>query len=177
MKLRLVQCVLLSVRLNSTAVLKLLEETGASSVIISSRSAGHLKDALLGADESGRTRAVTYTAAPFDHFLEPSIDLKESQHFAFCRQCVREDDQNVIILHSSGTTGTLQSQLNAISEPYVYAGLPKAIPLAHRYLLGYAACHLFPPAEDESTRGINLSTLPLFHVSTLETLLSCLTDA
>lgn len=46
----------------------------------------------------------------------------------------------------------------------VGAGLPKAIRLAHRYLLGYAACHLFPPDEDESKRGINLSTLPLFHV-------------
>ena len=39
-------------------------------------------------------------------------------------------------------------------------GLPKAIPLAHRYLLGYAACHLFPPDEDEFSRGINLSILP-----------------
>ena len=59
---------------------------------------------------------------------------------------VREDDCNVLILHSSGTTG-----------------LPKPIPLAHRYMLGYAACHEFAEEEDESRRGITLSTLPLFH--------------
>ena len=47
------------------------------------------------------------------------------------------------------------------------AGLPKAIPLAHRYLLGYAGCHQFPPSQDESKLGLNLSTLPLFHVSHL----------
>lgn len=44
-------------------------------------------------------------------------------------------------------------------------GLPKAIHLSHRYLLGYATCHSFPPNEDEYSRGINLSTLPLYHVS------------
>ena len=43
-------------------------------------------------------------------------------------------------------------------------GLPKAIPLAHRYVLGYAACHEFPVTEDLSLGGYNLSTLPLFHV-------------
>lgn len=47
-------------------------------------------------------------------------------------------------------------------------GLPKPIPLAHRYVLGYAACHLFPQHEDMSARGVNLSTLPLFHVRHLE---------
>lgn len=46
-----------------------------------------------------------------------------------------------------------------------FLGLPKPIPLGHRYLLGYAACHLFPEADDESCKGINFSTLPLFHVS------------
>ncbi len=44
------------------------------------------------------------------------------------------------------------------------SGLPKAIPLAHRYVLGYAACHEFPVSEDLSLCGYNLSTLPLFHV-------------
>lgn len=80
------------------------------------------------------------------------------------RQTVREDDRNVLILHSSGTTGMLMRmhkiQLLLMTEP----GLPKAIPLAHRYVLGYAACHSFPPDKDMSVQGVNLSTLPLFHV-------------
>ena len=168
---------LLSIRLNSTAVLKLLEETGAWSVIVSSRTAGRIEDALLKANEAGRARSVIYTAAPFDEFLGSSFDLNASQHFAHCQQCIREDDQNVIILHSSGTTGTLILRLTAVGAPHMSTGLPKAIPLAHRYLLGYAACHLFPPTEDESKRGINLSTLPLFHVGSSETLLSGLADA
>jgi len=58
---------------------------------------------------------------------------------------IQEDDRNVLILHSSGTTG-----------------LPKPIYLAHRYLLGYAACHRF--AEDEVVNSPNVSTLPLYHV-------------
>ena len=59
---------------------------------------------------------------------------------------------------------TIYSSTNR--DPYNHCtGLPKAIPLSHRYLLGYAACHLFPASEDESERGVNLSTLPLFHVS------------
>ena len=55
---------------------------------------------------------------------------------------------------------------SAQEDPYnLCIGRPKAIPLSHRYLLGYASCHLFPASEDESERGVNLSTLPLFHVS------------
>lgn len=59
---------------------------------------------------------------------------------------VLEDDRNVLILHSSGTTG-----------------LPKPIYLAHRYMLGYATCHEFPETDDQTLRGVTLSTLPLFH--------------
>lgn len=78
---------------------------------------------------------------------------------------IREDDRNVLILHSSGTTG--QSAERACGKrgfTYMFSGLPKAIPLAHRYVLGYAACHEFPVTEDLSLGGYNLSTLPLFHV-------------
>ena len=175
-ELKICQCVLLSIRLNSTAVVKLLNETGASSVIVSSRTAGHIKDAILKNNEAGRTRVVTYAAAPFDRFVESPIDLNASQRFAQCRQSLREDDQNVIILHSSGTTGKFTPQLIIVRKLHKYAGLPKAIPLGHRYLLGYAACHLFPPTEDESKCGVNLSTLPLFHVSTFNIITDGLAD-
>lgn len=99
------QCLLLSIRLNPAAVLKLLRETGASSVIVSTRTAGSIKDALVGVD------GALYTAAPFDRFLEPSSTANVFQCLVSCPQSVRENDQNVIILHSSGTTGTFQSYL------------------------------------------------------------------
>ena len=59
---------------------------------------------------------------------------------------VDELDRNVIILHSSGSTG-----------------LPKPIYHTHGYLLNYAKCHKFEPEED--TSRVCTSTLPLFHVS------------
>lgn len=75
-----------------------------------------------------------------DATLSSKNFLRSSRHL------VREDDCNVLILHSSGTTG-----------------LPKAVRLSHRYMLGYAACHELPADKDESASGYNLSTLPLFH--------------
>lgn len=54
-------------------------------------------------------------------------------------------DRNVLIVHSSGTTG-----------------LPKAIPQPHKYLLGYSTCHI--RTEAENIGGLNMSTLPLYHV-------------
>lgn len=41
--------------------------------------------------------------------------------------------------------------------------MPKPIPLAHRYVLGYANCHELSTDQDESVNGLNLSTLPLYH--------------
>ncbi|KAL8994550.1 MAG: hypothetical protein Q9169_005514 [Polycauliona sp. 2 TL-2023] len=139
-----IPCVLLSIRLGSNAVRKLLHETGASAIIISSRTAAHIEDALQATADQLKT--ITYQAAPFTHFLPSSVSQTDFPHLQQCRRHIREDDMNVIILHSSGTTG-----------------LPKAIPLAHRYLLGYAGCHELPDSQDESRTGVNLSTLPLFH--------------
>ena len=96
----------------------------------------------------GKDEVSLREACPLESLLRDSDDpVLESK--AYCRrtkQYVREDDCDVLILHSSGTTG-----------------LPKAIRLSHRYMLGYAACHELPTNGDESLHGINLSTLPLFH--------------
>ncbi|KAL8728551.1 MAG: hypothetical protein Q9181_005308 [Wetmoreana brouardii] len=113
---------------------------------VSPRTAGHIESALQHDSKTGNSQAAMYTALPFEDYLEFAPASQSFSLFDQCRLCVREQDQNVTILHSSGTTG-----------------LPKAIPLAHRYLLGYAACHEFPPSDDEAERGVNLSTLPLFH--------------
>jgi acyl-coenzyme A synthetase/AMP-(fatty) acid ligase len=63
---------------------------------------------------------------------------------------VDEQDRNVLILHSSGTTG-----------------LPKAIFQPHKYLLGYACCHI--RTDEEDMAALNMSTLPLYHVRNLPT--------
>lgn len=57
---------------------------------------------------------------------------------------IDETDRNVLILHSSGTTG-----------------LPKAIFTSHGYLLSFTTCHDLPYSS--STEQPCLSTLPLYH--------------
>ena len=139
------QCVLLSIRLSPQAIRHLLEETQAKNIIVSSRTRSTVEHSLA---VQVNAEVSLHEARPLESLLQDSEDpIFESK--AYCRrtkQCVREDDCNVLILHSSGTTG-----------------LPKPIRLSHRYMLGYAACHELPTNEDESLHGINLSTLPLFH--------------
>lgn len=144
----------------------LLEETGASSIIVSSRTAAVIKDGLSEGIDAINPKKPFAIAAPFETLLAASSAIRIFHHIASSRQFVREADQNALILHSSGTTGMWLYQLIEHSNSSQdCTGLPKAITLSHRYLLGYAACHLFPVNEDESERGVNLSTLPLFHVS------------
>ena len=139
------QCVLLSIRLSPPAIRHLLEQTHAKTVIVSSRTYSIVQHALSGSDLLPTSLV---EAVPLKQLLSPPEDTasKLKNHLVSTRHLIREDDCNVLVLHSSGTTG-----------------LPKAIRLTHRYMLGYAACHDFPANEDESMRGTNLSTLPLFH--------------
>ncbi|KAL8886462.1 MAG: hypothetical protein Q9215_005836 [Flavoplaca cf. flavocitrina] len=103
-QLILEQCVLLSIRLSSTAVRKLLLETGASAILVSSRTSGHIEDTVQQNTPSDHGRPVIYKAAPFTRFLPSSLGHVEFEHLPKCQQYVREDDLDVIILHSSGTT-------------------------------------------------------------------------
>ncbi len=68
------------------------------------------------------------------------------QDFSICNpnHYVNDLDRDVLILHSSGTTG-----------------LPKPIYNSHAYLLGYATCHDFKNAEEAAS--LSLTTLPLYH--------------
>lgn len=90
---------LLSVRLSPAAVHQLLNETGAVSIIVSRRTRAIVQEAFPNEDET--TIRVT-NVIPFEQLLSTSNNL----HRLFeCRRIVREHDRNVLILHSSGTTG------------------------------------------------------------------------
>lgn len=123
--------VLLSARLSDMAVKHLLDETGATTLLVSSRSRRSLTPVTVALVN-------IVVAQPYHYFLADDVKRKQSQ------PKIDENNRDVLILHSSGTTG-----------------LPKPIRLAHRYLLGYAACHNFD--KDEEVDWRNLSTLPLYH--------------
>lgn len=94
---------------------------------------------------------VNCTGAPsFDQYFDDAdpihLQMDAAKEVPPPFDLVNDTDRNVIILHSSGSTG-----------------LPKPIYQTHKYLLGYAACHAFP--EDADVSHVCASTLPLFHVS------------
>ncbi len=146
---------LLSARLSAPAVRHLIRETGAKLILVSPRLQPLASEAFPAA-EDGQTEArieengVTIRlVAGYEALLEereaadagqPATCTAHPNHF------VSEEDRQVLILHSSGTSG-----------------LPKPIPCSHRYFLGYATCHSF--SSDEEAHGLTISTPPFFHVS------------
>jgi len=139
----IIKVVLLSARLTPVAIAHLLKSTFAGSVIVSQRCQRAASEAVASYC-SGENIPDMYEPISCGHFLEDaewdSLDIPPKYDI------VNETDCNVLILHSSGTTG-----------------LPKPIYHPHKYMLGYAACHLFE--EQDKVDGVNCSTLPLFHVS------------
>lgn len=140
-----VPVMLLSARLSSAAVRHLLQETGAELVVAALRLQGLASEAI--SPSEGGTGATIRVADEWEALLKDTADQGQAMcaaahagHFA------SEEDRQVVILHSSGTSG-----------------LPKPIPCSHRYFLGYATCHSF--TSDAEARGLTISTLPLFHVS------------
>lgn len=147
--------VLLSARLSTPAVRHLIQETGAKLTLVSPRlqpiaseAFPAAEDGKKEADEEGNGVTVRLVAG-YEALLEegeaadagrPATCTAHPNHF------VSEEDRQVLILHSSGTTG-----------------LPKPIPCSHRYFLGYATCHSF--SSDEEAHGLTISTPPFFHVS------------
>jgi acyl-CoA synthetase (AMP-forming)/AMP-acid ligase II len=140
------QALLLSARLSPTAIHHLLGSTAACAIIISPRLKNTAKEALSLFSTTGPQPAI-YAQAAFTSYLDPQAD-QEHTDGSICKPgyYVRENDRNVLILHSSGTTG-----------------LPKPIPQSHKWLLCFATCHEF--SSDEETLSLSLSTLPLYHVS------------
>lgn len=137
-------------------MLHLLEKTNASTILVSRRTRKLLSAEV---DEfidvrvtspyvaflhGSRKPPTTSNGAHIPETTNDTAVVPDSEKYWRAGPAVDERNRNAVILHSSGTTG-----------------LPKPIYMAHRYLLGYAACHEISPAEDAT--WINMSTLPLYH--------------
>lgn len=143
------------------AVHHLLTETRAEAIIASPRLSNTIKNALSHSTASGASQIApaVYLQKPYEFDLQPADRSRNRSEVSYCNPSpfISETDRNVLILHSSGTTG-----------------LPKPIYQSHRYLLGYTVCHQSSSHEDSG--GLNMSTLPLYHVClTFETSLTRLT--
>lgn len=139
--------VLLSARLGPAAIAHLLKETGADTILVSKRTK---LSAVRGLEqlETAMECPLLAQVEPYTKYVPEdfqSLEPTKSKNRGIPRA---GDRPGPVILHSSGTTG-----------------LPKPIRLSHRYMLSYAACHRLSP--DESDGQVNLSTLPLYHVSQL----------
>jgi len=119
----------------------LLEVTSAQAVVVSDRNKQAVNQALEQITD-GSTKLQKIPATPYKSLLA----LTAATPFTPKRRSAKFPDAQMLILHSSGTTG-----------------LPKPIRLSQRYPLGYAACHRLQPGE--CTKGLNVSTLPMYHVS------------
>lgn len=150
-----VPIILLSPRLNPASIQHLLTTLKAQAVITSPRHVDTAKAAFETTSlEYGRGGTKIQVAAPFEDYLnEPGEGETVPADATICgrRHYLGDSDRNVIILHTSGTTG-----------------LPKPVPQPHKMLLGYARCHR--PSETEDVEGLNLSMLPLYHVGLQYTL-------
>ena len=147
--------VLLSARLSAPAVRHLIRETGAKLTLISPRLQPLASEAFPAAEDGGQKADEEGYGVAIRLVAEYQVLLEEGEaadagrpatRTAHPNHFVSEEDRQVLILHSSGTSG-----------------LPKPIPCSHRYFLGYATCHSF--GSDEEALGLTISTPPFFHVS------------
>lgn len=141
-----VPIVLLSIRLSPAAVAHLLTATGAKAVVVSPRIRTKIEESLSTKEQHNGLQVGIYSQLSNDYLLD-GIDLETITNALICAPShyVSEVDRNVLILHSSGTTG-----------------LPKPIYTSHKHLLSFTQCCQF--ASSEEAQCMNLSTLPLFHV-------------
>lgn len=145
-----VPAILLSPRLNPASIQHLLTTLRAQAVLTSPRHVDTVKAAFETTRlEYGRGGTRVQVAKPFTDYLSGSREEKAIPADATIwgpRHFLGDSDNNVIILHTSGTTG-----------------FPKPVHQPHKMLLGYACCHRRTEAED--VEGLNLSMLPLYHVN------------
>jgi UDP-glucose 4-epimerase len=125
------------------AVRHLLSETNAAAVIASAKLRTTTAEAALREAGTEEETLPLYDQVSLGVLLEPHPEINEDKvHVP--GYYIDETDRNVMILHSSGTTG-----------------LPKAIFTSHQYLLSFTTCHELP--YNSQTEQPCLSTLPLYH--------------
>jgi UDP-glucose 4-epimerase len=125
------------------AVRHLLAETNAGAVITSSKLRTTTAEPALHNTEMDEQAVPLYDQVSLDMLLESSIEANGEKVYV-PGYYIDDTDRNVLILHSSGTTG-----------------LPKAIRTSHQYLLSFTTCHELP--YNSTTEQACLSTLPLYH--------------
>ncbi|KAK3337757.1 putative NRPS-like enzyme [Cercophora scortea] len=137
-----VPVLILSTRLSPLAIQELLTTTGTRAVLTSPRLERVCREGVAGLDPASAPAVSIYGRQPYGAFLSTQEPLS-ARSICNAGHHTDETDLQVIILHSSGSTG-----------------LPKAIPQSHEYFVGHAACYDLTPSEAE---GLNVSTLPLYH--------------
>jgi acyl-coenzyme A synthetase/AMP-(fatty) acid ligase len=143
-----VPTVLLSTRLSAEAVRHLVQRTRTSTILVSARLDGTADEAISSWDANDSSPPSKYYPAAYKNFLTEkasSSSALSQSNVSRRNHFVSEADCNVLILHSSGTTG-----------------LPKPIYTSHRHYLSFALCHEFK--NEEEMLSPVLSTSPLFHV-------------
>ncbi|KAL5051268.1 hypothetical protein BDW71DRAFT_51303 [Aspergillus fruticulosus] len=130
-----VPVLLLSARLSATAIHSLLQRTSAAAIIVSERLEATATEA------AQALPAGVHSPLPFEPLLSTNED---SGSICYPHHYIDESDRDVLILHSSGTTG-----------------LPKPIYVSHRHLLSFVNCHRL--SLESEAQGVNVSTLPLYH--------------
>lgn len=138
--------VILSTKLSIPAIVSLLSQTHCKIIITSTR----LESAVVQKLALHLDAVRYYTHLSYNYFLKSlKGDTQAPSRIAQINHYVADGDRNVLILHSSGTTG-----------------LPKAVPQSHRYLLNFAPLSSFdfdPSGLSQRNQTMSFSVLPLFH--------------